>query len=58
MLVGGFFPSVNHIETKMETLFPEVHYAVPFGGACAVSNEFSYYLTDSVGLLPEGRRRA
>ena len=54
MLVGGFFPSVNHIETKMETLFPEVHYAVRFGSACAVSNEFSYYLTDSVGLLPEG----
>ena len=52
MLVGGFFPSVNHIETKTETLFPEVHYAVRFGSACADSNEFSH--TDSVGLLREG----
>ena len=54
MLVGGFFPSVNNIETKMDTLFPEVHCAVRFGSACAVFNEFSYYLIDSAELLPEG----
>ena len=45
---------MNHIEAKRQTMFPEVHYAVRFGSACTVPDKVSYYVTDIVGLLPEG----